>query len=84
MTRRDRRTYAMRTMTKAIRTELRSFALHACRWARHETGAVATEYGLLLLLISLTIILAATAFGASLSGLFDQGTAGFPAGGSGS
>ncbi len=48
--------------------------------ARGEAGAVATEYGLLLLLIALAIILAATAFGASVAGLFDQGTAGFPSG----
>lgn len=43
-------------------------------------GSVATEYGLTLLLISLAIILAATAFGIAVSGLFDQGTAAFPAG----
>lgn len=45
-----------------------------------DRGSVATEYGLTLLLISLAIILAATAFGIAVSGLFDQGTAGFPAG----
>ena len=39
-------------------------------------GAVATEYGLTLLLISLAIIVAAGAFGFALSGLYDQGTAG--------
>ncbi|HET9249309.1 MAG TPA: Flp family type IVb pilin [Actinomycetota bacterium] len=44
-----------------------------------ERGAVATEYGLTLMLIALAIILAATAFGIALSGLFDQGTAGIPA-----
>ena len=46
---------------------------------RQDVGAVATEYGLTLLLISLAIILAATAFGVAVSGLFDRGTAGFPA-----
>ena len=45
-----------------------------------ERGAVATEYGLTLMLIALAIILAATAFGIAVSGLFDQGTAAFPAG----
>ncbi len=45
-----------------------------------ERGSVATEYGLTLMLIALAIILAATAFGIAVSGLFDQGTAGFPAG----
>jgi Flp pilus assembly pilin Flp len=39
-------------------------------------GAVATEYGLTLLLISLAIIVAAAAFGLALEGLYEQGTAG--------
>ena len=43
-----------------------------------DRGSVATEYGLTLLLISLTIIVAATAFGIAVAGLFDQGTASFP------
>jgi Flp pilus assembly pilin Flp len=47
-----------------------------------EAGAVATEYGLTLLLISLAIIVAATGFGIILAALFDDGTAAFPAGGS--
>jgi Flp pilus assembly pilin Flp len=41
--------------------------------ADEESGAVATEYGLLLLLIALVMILAVTAFGISVSGLFDRG-----------
>ena len=45
---------------------------------RDDRGSVATEYGLTLLLISLAIILAATAFGIAVVGLFDQGTAAFP------
>ena len=53
-------------------------------WARAESGAVATEYGLILTLVVLVTVVALTLFGASVSGLFDQGTAGFPAGGSGS
>ncbi len=35
-----------------------------------EDGAVATEYGLLLVLIALAIVLAATALGAAISGVF--------------
>ena len=45
---------------------------------REDRGSVATEYGLTLLLISLAIILAATAFGIAVSGLFDTGTSAFP------
>jgi Flp pilus assembly pilin Flp len=60
---------------------LRSFRRFSL-WMRGEAGSVATEYGLLLLLIALAIVLAATAFGASVAGLFDQGTDAFPGGGS--
>jgi pilus assembly protein Flp/PilA len=35
-----------------------------------EDGAVATEYGLLLVLIALAIIVAATALGVAISGVF--------------
>jgi pilus assembly protein Flp/PilA len=38
-----------------------------------EDGAVATEYGLLLVLIALAIVLAATALGAAISGVFNDG-----------
>ena len=48
-----------------------------------DAGAVATEYGLTLLLIAIAIIAAVTAFGFAVEGLFDQGTAAFPGGGSG-
>jgi Flp pilus assembly pilin Flp len=44
----------------------------AGRFAREE-GAVATEYGLLLVLIALAIVLAATALGAAIAGVFDRG-----------
>jgi Flp pilus assembly pilin Flp len=40
-----------------------------------EDGAVATEYGLLLVLIALAIIGAATALGLAIAGVFDRGTA---------
>lgn len=59
----------------------RSVIARGRRRLREEAGAVATEYGLILLLISLVIVVAATAFGVSVSDLYDQGTAGFPSGG---
>lgn len=62
-------------------SRLRSVMARGRRCLREEAGVVATEYGLILLLISLTIVVAATAFGVSVSDLFDQGTAGFPSGG---
>lgn len=37
-----------------------------------EDGAVATEYGLLLVLIALAIIVAATALGVAISGVFNR------------
>ena len=36
-----------------------------------EDGAVATEYGLLLVLIALAIIIAATALGLAIAGVFE-------------
>ena len=37
-----------------------------------EDGAVATEYGLLLVLIALAIVVAATALGVGISGVFTR------------
>jgi Flp pilus assembly pilin Flp len=37
-----------------------------------EDGAVATEYGLLLVLIALAIVVAATALGVAISGVFTE------------
>lgn len=37
-----------------------------------EDGAVATEYGLLLVLIALAIVVAATALGVAISGVFSD------------
>lgn len=37
-----------------------------------EDGAVATEYGLLLVLIALAIVVAATALGVALDGVFSD------------
>jgi pilus assembly protein Flp/PilA len=39
-----------------------------------EDGAVATEYGLLLVLIALAIIVAAAALGMAIAGVFDSAT----------
>jgi Flp pilus assembly pilin Flp len=64
----------------AIRVKGRARSLF--RRVLDESGAVATEYGLTLLLISLAIIVAATGFGIILAGLFDDGAAAFPSGGS--
>jgi Flp pilus assembly pilin Flp len=38
-----------------------------------EDGAVATEYGLLLVLVAIAIIAAATALGLAIAGVFSQG-----------
>jgi Flp pilus assembly pilin Flp len=45
---------------------------------RGEVGAVATEYGLILTLVVLAIILGVTLFGASLLGLFQRAPDAFP------
>jgi Flp pilus assembly pilin Flp len=39
----------------------------------NEDGAVATEYGLLLVLIAIAIVAAATALGVAISGVFTRG-----------
>ena len=39
-----------------------------------EDGAVATEYGLLLVLIALAIVVAAAALGAAIAGVFTEGS----------
>ena len=41
---------------------------------RGEDGAVATEYGLLLVLIALAIVAAATALGLAIAGVFQRGS----------
>jgi pilus assembly protein Flp/PilA len=45
------------------------------RFRLNEEGAVATEYGLLLVLIALAIIIAATALGGQIAAVFDRGVA---------
>ena len=39
----------------------------------NEDGAVATEYGLLLVLVAIAIVAAATALGVAISGVFTRG-----------
>ena len=39
-----------------------------------ERGVVSTEYGLLLVLIALAIVAAATALGLAIAGVFDNGS----------
>ena len=53
-----------------------AFVVRSAR-IQKDRGAVATEYGLLLLLIALVIIIAVTAFGVAVAGLFQQGADGF-------
>lgn len=45
---------------------------------RLETGAVSTEYGLILTLVVLVTVLAIGAFGVAVSGLIDRGATGVP------
>jgi pilus assembly protein Flp/PilA len=53
-------------------TRLKSGWLHLTRGIRNEDGAVATEYGLLLVLIALAIIVGATALGIAINNLFNN------------
>jgi Flp pilus assembly pilin Flp len=45
---------------------------------RSDAGAVATEYGLVLMLIALAIVVAATLYGLSLAGLIGRAPDAFP------
>jgi Flp pilus assembly pilin Flp len=52
-------------------------SLHALRVTlRDEEGVASAEFGILLALIAVVIIAAATALGLAVSGLFDRGTSG--------
>jgi pilus assembly protein Flp/PilA len=53
-------------------TKVRSGWLHVTRKFRNEDGAVATEYGLLLVLIALAIVVGATALGIAINNLFND------------
>jgi Flp pilus assembly pilin Flp len=57
---------------------LHDFMVRVAFMVRLETGAVSTEYGLILTLVVLVTILAIGAFGVAVSGLFDRGSAAFP------
>jgi len=47
--------------------------LEGVRRLRGDRGAVATEYGLILVLVVLVTVVAMTAFGVAVVGLFDRG-----------
>ena len=47
-------------------------------FVRVETGAVSTEYGLILTLVVLVTVLAIGAFGVAVAGLIDTGANGIP------
>jgi pilus assembly protein Flp/PilA len=56
-------------------TRMRSGWVHMTRRLRDDTGAVATEYALLLVLVALAIIVGATALGVAINNkLNDAGT----------
>jgi pilus assembly protein Flp/PilA len=64
-------------------TKIRSGWVHMTRRLRDETGAVATEYALLLVLVALAIIAGATALGIAINAKLDEGATtltGVPAG----
>lgn len=52
---------------------LLSVGIEGVRRLREERGAVATEYGLILVLVVIVTIVAITAFGVALVGLFQRG-----------
>jgi Flp pilus assembly pilin Flp len=53
-------------------TSLKSGWFHLTRRIRNEDGAVATEYGLLLVLIALGILIGAAALGVAINTLFND------------
>lgn len=65
-------------MVQAISAAVRVATRAVHRVAIGEMGAVSAEYGLLLTLIALAIILAAIAFSAALVGLFEEASSSFP------
>jgi pilus assembly protein Flp/PilA len=67
-------------------TSIRSRWIHLTRRLRDETGAVATEYALLLVLVALAIIAGATALGIAINAKLNDGATtltGVPGGGGG-
>ena len=61
-------------MSPGMRRFLHGVAVHLGQ----QGGAVSAEYGLLLGLIAIVIVVALTAFGVAVAGLIDRGTAAFP------
>jgi pilus assembly protein Flp/PilA len=55
-------------------TSIRSRWIHLTRRFRDETGAVATEYALLLVLVALAIIAGATALGIAINNKLTEGS----------
>ena len=58
--------------------ELHDFIARIALLFRLETGAVSTEYGLILTLLVLVTVLAIGAIGVQVSGLFERGSTPFP------
>jgi pilus assembly protein Flp/PilA len=54
-------------------TKIQSGWVHMTRRLRDETGAVATEYALLLVLVALAIIVGATALGVAINNKLNAG-----------
>ena len=54
-------------------TKVRSGWVHLTRRLRDDTGAVATEYALLLVLVALAIIVGATALGVAINNKLNAG-----------
>ena len=54
-------------------TRMRSGWVHMTRRLRDDTGAVATEYALLLVLVALAIIVGATALGVAINNKLNAG-----------
>lgn len=65
-------------------TKVRSGWVHLTRRLRDDSGAVATEYALLLVLVALAIIVGATALGIAINNKLNDGATtltGVPGGG---
>jgi pilus assembly protein Flp/PilA len=59
-------------MLLGLYTTVQSFFVSLRERITGERGAIATEYALLLLLIALAIVLAATALGTAIAGKFSE------------
>ena len=61
-------------MFLSLYVKARTFAADLRDKVMPEDGAVATEYGLLLVLVALAIVAAATALGLAVAGVFNRGS----------